>query len=151
MSSIGLTAGILRLALVLILYGGWGPGSATAQEAIAPSDQSAIRSVIEGQIAAFRRDDGVAAFSFASPAIRGIFGTPGQFMEMVRSGYQPVYRPRSIAFQELDATPSGWIQPVVVVGPDGRSYLALYSMQRQEDGSWRINGCHLVTLPEESV
>ncbi len=140
-----------RLVVAFMFWGGLGLGMAPAQDAIAPSDHTAIRSVIEAQIAAFRRDDGVAAFSLASPSIQGIFGTPGQFMEMVRSGYQPVYRPRSVNFQNPSATQSGWDQPVVVVGPDGRAYLALYSMQRQGNGSWRINGCRLLLLVEESV
>jgi len=70
---------------------------------------------------------------------------------MVRSGYQPVYRPKGVVFQDPSAIPNGWNQPVMVIGPDGRTYIALYEMQRQPDGSWRINGCQLLALPEESV
>ena len=33
---------------------------------------------------------------------------------------------------------------VFLVGPDGKSYVALYTLQRQPDGSWRINGCTLI-------
>ena len=124
---------------------------APAEQAISPADQAAIRSVIEAQIEAFRRDDGAAAFSFASPTIQRMFGTPAQFMAMVRSGYQPVYRPREVDFRDPASIASGWNQPVVVVGPDGRAYLAIYEMQLQPDGVWRINGCRLVLLPEESV
>ena len=42
--------------------------------------------------------------------------------------------------------PSGrdTVQKVFLVGPDGKSYVAVYSLQRQPDGSWRINGCTLV-------
>jgi hypothetical protein len=40
---------------------------------------------------------------------------------------------------------------VFVVGPDGLSYLAYYTMERQADGSWRINGCYLVRMEDESV
>jgi len=35
------------------------------------------------------------------------------------------------------------IQRVELVGPDGVPALAHYVMQRQSDGSWRINGCFL--------
>ena len=61
---------------------------------VGAADRAAIRQVIEGQLDAFRRDDGVAAFSFASPSIRRMFETPDIFMDMVLRGYQEVYRPR---------------------------------------------------------
>jgi hypothetical protein len=60
------------------------------------ADQAAIRQVIQNQIAAFRRDDGAAAFSYASPSIRAQFGSPENFMHIVRNAYQPVYRPSSV-------------------------------------------------------
>ena len=33
--------------------------------------------------------------------IQGMFGTPEIFMDMVRQGYQPVYRPRVFDFREI--------------------------------------------------
>jgi hypothetical protein len=38
---------------------------------------------------------------------------------------------------------------VFLVGPDGKSYVAVYTFQRQPDGSWRISGCYLV--PDEGA
>jgi hypothetical protein len=32
---------------------------------------------------------------------------------------------------------------VLLVGPDGKPVMALYAMERQPDGSWRIDGCML--------
>ena len=40
---------------------------------------------------------------------------------------------------------------VYVVGPDGKPALAVYEMQRQPDGSWRINGCWLTPAPDQNV
>ncbi len=68
---------------------------------IAAADRAAIRQIIGDQIAAFRRDDGPGAFAFASPTIQAMFGTPDIFMDMVRNGYQPVYRPQSVSFTDL--------------------------------------------------
>ena len=56
------------LGAVLLALLGSGAG---AQDA-----QGAIREVISDQIAAFEADDFATAFTFASPAIREIFGTP---------------------------------------------------------------------------
>lgn len=112
------------------------------------ADRSAIRDVIQGQVDAFRRDDGEGAFGYASPSIRGMFGTSTVFMDMVRQGYQPVYRPRQFDFREIVTLHGQITQKVQVVGPDGRPVTAFYPMMQLPDGTWRINGCYL-QAPEE--
>ncbi|MDA0785431.1 MAG: DUF4864 domain-containing protein [Proteobacteria bacterium] len=110
-----------------------------------------VTDVIEGQIAAFSRDDGVAAFALASPDIRRRLGTAERFMAMVRSGFQPVYRPRSYSFGEPAMVDGAPLQPVRVIGPDGRGVVALYRMERQSDGSWRIAGVTLHPTGERGI
>lgn len=117
-------------------------GTARAQP-VSQADQAAIRRTIEAQMEAFGRDDGEAAFAFASPMIQGMFGTPANFMAMVRTGYPPVYRPRSVDFTELVEENGAPVQKVELIGPDGRPALALYTMVRGPDG-WLIDGCRLV-------
>ena len=119
-----------------------------AEAQVSEPDRSAIRDVIERQIDAFRRDDGPAAFGYASPSIQGIFGSPDTFMDMVRQGYRPVYRPRAVEFGEIVTLQGMVTQKVHVIGPDGRPVTAFYPMSRQADGSWRIEGCYL-QAPEE--
>jgi hypothetical protein len=109
---------------------------------------AAIRSVIESQMAAFKVDDGPAAFAYASPTIQSQFQTPDIFMAMVKLGYAPVYRPQAVEFRELMQAARGPVQVVHIVGPDGRAVLALYSMEQQQDGSWRIDGCTLTEAPD---
>lgn len=115
---------------------------------VSADDRAAIREVIQGQVDAFRRDDGNAAFGYASPAIRGMFGQPETFMDMVRQGYQPVYRPQIFEFREIVTLHGQITQKVHVVGPDGRPVTAYYPMTRLPDGSWRIGGCYL-QAPDE--
>ena len=119
-----------------------------AQAQVSPADQTAIRNVIEGQVEAFRRDDGAAAFGYASPGIQGMFGTAETFMDMVRQGYRPVYRPQVFEFREIVTLQGMVTQKVHVIGPDGRPVTAFYPMTQQPDGSWRIEGCYL-QAPEE--
>ncbi|HYM04653.1 MAG TPA: DUF4864 domain-containing protein [Stellaceae bacterium] len=114
-------------------------------------DRSAIRKVIDDQEAAFRRDDGPSAFALAAPGIRAMFGDPETFMNMVKSGYQPVYRPKEFQYQSLREIDGKQVQRVRVVGPDGRARIAAYIMERQGDGSWRIGGCILLDAEEEGV
>ena len=125
---------------------------------IDPADAEAFREVIRGQMAAFARDDGAAAFAFAAPSIQRLFATPERFMAMVRAGFQPVYRPQAVAFEAPIRVPArdnsgggsgeALAQPVRVTGPDGRPVLAMYHMERQSDGSWRIAGVVLRELAE---
>jgi len=125
--------------------------TAQAQPAVSPADKAAIRDVIQGQLDAFRRDDGAAAFGYASPMIQGMFGQPGVFMEMVRQGYPPVYRPRVFDFREIVELNGEIAQKVHVVGPDGRPVTAVYPMTQLPDGSWRINGCYLLAPDEHQA
>ena len=119
--------------------------------ALDPADQAATRSVIERQIDAFRRDAASEAFAFASPDLKTIFGSQDRFMEMVRSGYPPVYRPRSFEFGEIREA-AGGVQRIVRIQDDkGVDWDALYSFEKQPDGSWLISGCQLVKRPGESV
>ena len=106
-------------------------------------DREAIQTVVAQQLEAFQRDDGVEAFSYASPSIQAQFKTPGEFMRMVREAYEPVYRPRFTYFLEALVVNGQVIQPVQVVGPDDGLLVAWYVMERQPDGTWRISGCVL--------
>ena len=123
--------------------------SAVRAESLSADDKQAFQSVISGQIDAFRAEDGVRAYGYAAPMIKQIFPNPDVFMNMVRQGYQPVYRPQSFKFGDASLSASGRpIQKVTVVGPDGITYEAIYTMERQPDGSWQINGCAIVRAPE---
>jgi hypothetical protein len=142
--------GLLALALAALLAAT--PVRAQERPAdLAPADRGAIEAVITRQIAAFQRDDGDSAFGFASPEIQGLFRTPERFMAMVRGGYQPVYRPREYHFARLAYLGDALVQYVAIIGPDGAPVVAAYTMEQEPDGSWRIAGCELLTLPAEST
>jgi hypothetical protein len=113
---------------------------------VSKEDAAAIRKVISEQIDAFKRDDGPRAFSLATAGIRAQFGTPEVFMEMVRSQYAVVYRPKSVQFQVPEIVDGQVVQPVRMTDADGRAWLAIYPMKR-EAGAWRTNGCLLHPLP----
>ena len=102
-----------------------------------------VRTVISSQIDAFRTGDDERAFSFASPSIRSMFGTSENFMAMVKSGYQPVYAPRNFTFGRSSERGGTYFQEVLVTGPEGREWVALYTLQEASDGSIRITGVRL--------
>ena len=117
-----------------------------AQSAVSPADARAVRGVIEAQLDAFRKDDAARAFSLATPGIRATFGTAENFMEMVRSSYAVVYRPKSVLFEAPVVIDGQVVQPVRMTDAEGRAWMAIYPMQRQPDGSWRTNGCRIARL-----
>ena len=127
------------------------PAARGALAEVAEADRRAIQGVIQDQLQAFQADDGNRAFSHASPILREYFGDPQTFMQMVQSGYDPVYRPREVEFQGLEATDGTLVQKVLFVDRNGKAFLARCSMQRQEDGSWKINGVWLEALPDVST
>jgi hypothetical protein len=139
----------MRLVGLLALLAAAIGGPADAQ--MSDADALAIRQVIESQMAAFQNDDGTAAYGYASPTIQEKFVNADVFLQMVRTGYPAVYRPRDVEFRELKLENGRLLQEVFVVGPDGNPALAIYEMQRQSDGTWRINGCWLERAPDQSV
>jgi hypothetical protein len=128
-----------------------GPAQADAVADLSAVDRATIRQVIEAQLAAFKVDDGRTAFSFASPSIQTMFGDPATFMTMVRTGYMPVYRPREVEFQGLIDFRGQPTQLVLLVGSENEVVTAYYLMERQPDGTWRINGCILRPAAERAA
>ncbi|MBE7185449.1 MAG: DUF4864 domain-containing protein [Methylobacterium mesophilicum] len=108
------------------------------------AEVKAAQGTIEQQFDAFRAGDGVRAFSFAAPTIQNIFRSPDVFMNMVTNGYAPIRNPKQFSFGAAEEAASGTIaQRVMVTGPDGKEYEALYQLQRQSDGVFRIIGVSL--------
>jgi hypothetical protein len=104
----------------------------------------AAQGTIEAQLQAFLADDGALAYSWAAPGIKQAFPDVGTFMGMVESGYMPVRRPRHYAFgQAVETSPASIVQQVLIVGPDGKDYEAVYTLELQPDGVWRITGVSL--------
>jgi Domain of unknown function (DUF4864) len=132
------------LAVVLLAF----MSVAAFAQSISEAEKTEFQRIITAQISAFRADDGPTAYSFAAPVVRNIFPTPEIFMAMVKRGYPQVYRPQAFDFTEALIDPMGRpTQKMRVVGPDGKTYEALYSMEKQPDGTWRISGCTLLEIP----
>ncbi|HEX7926299.1 MAG TPA: DUF4864 domain-containing protein [bacterium] len=128
------------------------PLAASAQvAALTDADRLAIRSVIQRQLDAFKRDDAPAAFELASPAIQARFRNAATFLAMVRESYQAVYRPKHVQFLEAEIADGQAVQKVLVTGPDGEQVLAIYPMFHKPDGAWATDGCMLVALPSKSA
>lgn len=132
------------LAWLLLLVPLCLPASSLAAERVTSADVAEIRSVIQRQIEAFRRDDARGAFELVSPGVRQAFRTPEKFLDVVRMAYRAVYRPAAFVFLDPALVGPEVVQPVQVTDRLGHVWVAYYGMQRQDDGTWRTSGCHLV-------
>jgi hypothetical protein len=129
---------LVAFGAVMLLFG------AAQADPLAPADEKGVRAVVEGQLAAFAKDDAVKAFSFAAPNVRKTLGTAQAFMAMVRRDYPVVYRPASVAFLKPDGKDDQAVQRVQMADSSGGSWLAVYSLERQSNKAWRITGCVVV-------
>ncbi len=111
--------------------------------AMALAQGTEIEGVIGSQIEAFKADDFVTAFTFASPNIRGMFLTPDNFGRMVTQGYPMVWRPATVAFLDLRLEGGLQVQRVEIVDSEGRVHQLDYYMIETENG-WKINGVQLL-------
>ncbi|GAA2872146.1 hypothetical protein GGQ99_000938 [Aminobacter niigataensis] len=104
----------------------------------------AAQGSISGQLQAFRAGDNATAYGYAAPNVKRIFPTLETFMGMVSGGYKPVHHPQSFDFgKSREMGPTAIAQQVLIVGPDGKDYEAVYTLELQPDGIWRITGVSL--------
>ena len=125
-------------ALLVVLSIACSPISARAD------DVATAQGVIRAQEQAFGHDDAPAAYSYAAPAVKQIFPAPDIFMSMVQNAYAPVYRHKSFEFGESKIEGSSIAQRVHIIDANGEAWEALYTLEQQADGSYKITGCSLL-------
>lgn len=131
---------LLAIAILIALV----PGLRAADHA------GPAQAVISSQIEAIGRDDADAAYSYAAPAIQGLFTRPDIFMNMVRQGYAPLVRPKRVEFGKSAVSDGKIMQHVHIVDGDGVAWEALYTLEQQPDGTFKITGCSLLKADEEA-
>jgi hypothetical protein len=117
---------------------------------LAQAQNAEIEGVIGAQIEAFKADDFEQAFTYASPTIRGIFGTSDRFGTMVRNGYPMVWRPAELRFLELREVAGNLWQRVMITDSAGRLHFLDYQMVQFEN-NWKINAVQVVQPPDPSA
>ena len=109
----------------------------------AAAQETPIQDTIQNQLQAFQADDFATAFTFASPTIKGIFGTPENFGQMVAQGYPMVHRPAAVKMLQLREVAGGLWQRVMITDTGGRTHLLDYQMVEGTEG-WQINAVQLL-------
>ncbi len=107
----------------------------------------AIVGVIQSQLDAFQEDDFAKAFTYASPTIKRLFGTPDRFGQMVRNGFPMVWRPSDVQFLDFTDTAGETSQTVLFRDANGVPIVLKYLMVETESG-WQIDGVVPVQAPD---
>jgi Domain of unknown function (DUF4864) len=106
-------------------------------------DRTAIQSTIRKQLDALASDNGESAYSFAAPSVKTQYRNPATFLSMVREGYAAIYRHKRAQFGELSERGERRVQTVRLTDQGDGIWTALYTLEKQPDGSWLISGCTL--------
>ena len=117
---------------------------------LAAGEKEDVQAIINGQIEAFQKDDFVAAFTYASPSIRSMFGTPENFGKMVQRGYPMVWRPKDVRFLDFESTPAGLMQSLQIVDQAGKVHYLRYFVVSTSKG-WKISGVQFINPAEFSA
>lgn len=134
-----LLATLLALAFAQRAHAAAPPGDSTLPAA----EWDAIKQVVGDQVRALKAGDGATAYSYAAPGIRAQFETPDIFLAMVRAAYGALIAARYTEFLDGAVIAGRVIQPLRLIAPDNTVLVALYTMEKQRDGRWRIAGCVL--------
>jgi uncharacterized protein DUF4864 len=127
------------------------PSLQSPHAVLAEAEWQVIQRTIADQLAALRSGDASRAFSFASAGIRERFGDADIFLGMVRGSYGALLDARYTEFLEGAVIDGHTIQPLRLVLNDETVLVALYEMQRDERGGWRIAGCVIAPSTVRSI
>lgn len=134
-----------RLALMVAMFvmlGGWSL-RATAEK-LRESEMAQIRSAVQAQIEALTKDDAVKAFDLTTEDTRNRLGSPDNFLKMIKEKYDPVYRHRMALYSSPQIVLGKVYQAVRLTDLDSHVWVAIYLMHKDEEGTWKIDGCQLV-------
>lgn len=112
---------------------------------------SASQLVVENQIKAFHQRQHEEAFNYAAPALRIVFRDVENFIRMVKRGYNPIYAAQHWAFGRSRTDGAQIHHEVLISGPKGGEWTALYSLQKQADQKWKIVGVQLLKSTGKST
>lgn len=130
----------MRKGLYVVLLAACIALPATAQEA-------PIQETIQKQMEALQSDDFGKAFTFASPTIKQMFGTPENFGAMVKQGYPMVYRPTDVQMMDLREIAGNLWQRVRITDQAGAGWYLDYMMIETAEG-WQINAVQILPAPD---
>ncbi|MBI3853816.1 MAG: DUF4864 domain-containing protein [Verrucomicrobia bacterium] len=114
------------------------PAEAPSLQISADSRRRELTQIIKSQLAAFRDDDYVTAYTFAAAGVKTQYPLAA-FERMVKGGYPVIARFKSAEFGVVRDNGEEAVVNVEVEGESGNVVHYQYFL-RKEDAGWKING-----------
>jgi len=127
------------------------PAAGRTEASLPAAQWKAIQRVISEQRTALIAGNDKKAFGYASPGVRAQFGNAATFVTMVQTAYAPLLTARYVEFLEGAVIDGVVIQPLRLIDADNTVRVALYSMERQRNGTWRISGCQIAPSTVQAI
>lgn len=141
------------LAVAIFIFGAflsWSPAAAQVVD-LSPADVTEIQGAVQSQIEALANDDADSAFELTTAETKSRLGTPERFLALIKEQYDPVYRNRLVMMATPKMVAGSVYQLVRLTALDSQVWLAIYQMDKDPDGSWKIDGCELIETTLVSV
>lgn len=118
---------------------------------ITTADAIAIQEAVQSQLDALANDDAAGAFELASSEKRLLIGSPDKFLRLIKEEYNPIYHYQRAIFSRPEVIEGDAIQVVRVTDTTSHVWVAIFSMQQEENSSWKIDGCQLLETTSVSI
>lgn len=125
--------------------------SASAAEQVSEEDRRAIRAVVQSQLEALAVDDAEGAFALATADTRNRLRNSDTFLQIIKQRFTPIYRHQMAIFSVPEVIAGRMVQIVRLTDKESAVWLAIYQMQKEADGTWKIDGCRLIETTAVSV
>ena len=79
------------------------------------------------------------------------FPTVEAFSKMVRDRYTPIYNPRELKFLTPSIVQGRFMQGVQFLSDENQLFLAVFTVEKQEDKSWKIKACELIPVESRTA
>ena len=125
-------------------------GHAAAQQA-QPSVAHAVTQVVQSQLNAFAQDDAETAFKLSTASTRQLIGTPNELLSVIKHKFAPIYRHSKAIFAKPEIINRSALQIVHLTDADNLVWIAIYQVEQEADGIWRVDGCQLFETRSISI
>lgn len=142
---------MVRWLATAIFIGALACRGAWALDGITTADAIAISEAVQSQLEAFSNDDASRAFNLATIEKRMLLGNPDNFLRMVKEQYSPIYRPHEVILSQPEVVEGMAIQLARIIDSEDRVWVAIFSMQQEDDGSWKIDGYQLLETTSVAI
>jgi hypothetical protein len=145
-----------RLTLIVAMFMALGGSLSIAsaeerQQQLHENEIVEIRDAVETQIDALANDDAATAFDLTTEDTRTRLGSPDNFLRIIKESYEPVYRHRMAIYSSPQVVLGKVYQVVRLTDLESHVWVAIYLMHKDEEGTWKIDGCQLVQTPSVAI